>query len=431
MACIIVVGAQWGDEGKGKIIDLLTTEARHVVRSQGGNNAGHTIVVGEEEYKLHLIPSGILHSNTLCYLGAGTVIDPQVLLSEMQSLAKRGIETKGRLSISPAAHIILPHQRQIDAAQERRRQGTAVGTTGRGIGPCYADKAHRVGIRMDQLIRPEALKTALDDVLALRNPQLEQLGGSPIDVDEVWNEYRSYGEQLKPFIHSFEDELATALDNEESVLLEGAQGTFLDLTSGTYPFVTSSHTTAAGICAGAGLGPTAIDAVLGVTKAYNTRVGNGPFPTEASDALGDATAAREIGTTTGRLRRMGWLDLVMLRQATRINGFTSLALTKLDILDSLSRLKVCVGYRLDGEDICSFPTLSSDLERVEPIYQELPGWCCPTTHCTKREELPPEAIAYLATIEEFVEVPIDIVSVGPRRDSTILLSSPLAQEEMV
>lgn len=431
MTGVIAVGAQWGDEGKGKVIDLLTLQAQHVVRAQGGNNAGHTIVVGDEEYKLHLIPSGILHPETQCYIGGGTVIDPAVLLQEIKGLEEGGISVSGRLWISPTAHVILPHHRQLDVALEEAKGRAAVGTTGRGIGPCYADKAHRIGIRFDQLICSETLRATLEPSITLRNTQLGQLHGvSPAGLDEVVEEYAAYGAALRPYVRAFEDDIDEAVRSSENILFEGAQGTFLDLNSGTYPFVTSSNTTAAGVCVGAGIGPTSIDEVIGIAKAYATRVGNGPFPTEQEDAFADHHKAREFGVTTGRKRRMGWLDLVMLKTAKRLNGLTSLALTKLDILDDLDSIEVCVGYAIDGKATDRMPTLASAWESVTPIYETLPGWKSPTGHIRDFGALPENARAYVAFIEQFIGVPIDIVSVGPARDQTITIRNLFIHKEV-
>ncbi|SCA63000.1 Adenylosuccinate synthetase [Chlamydiales bacterium SCGC AG-110-P3] len=432
MTGIIVVGTQWGDEGKGKVIDLLTEQAQHVVRAQGGNNAGHTIVVGDNEYKLHLIPSGIIHSHTQCYIGSGTVIDPAVLLKEIEELEEGGITIAGRLWISPTAHVILPHHRQLDILLEKAKGAAAVGTTGRGIGPCYADKAHRLGIRFDQLVHPETLPAALAPIITLYNTQLRhQYGMEGTSLDLLIAEYSAYGRALRSYVRPFEDALDTAIRSSENILFEGAQGTFLDLNNGTYPFVTSSNTTAAGVCAGAGIGPTVIDEVTGITKAYTTRVGNGPFPTEQREAFADHQVAREFGTTTGRKRRMGWLDLMMLKTAKRLNGLTSLALTKLDILDDLDSVQVCIGYTLEGRSVDQLPTLLAEWEQVAPIYETLPGWKASTSHIKEYEMLPQNAQNYITFIEQFVGVPIDIVSVGPARNQTITIRNLFPQREVV
>lgn len=419
MACTIVVGAQWGDEGKGKIIDLLTAQPCHVIRGQGGNNAGHTIVVGHKEWQLHFIPSGVLRQTTQCYLGKGMVIDPPLLLKEMENLEKQGITCRDRLFISPSAHIILPHHKILDQILETQRKGHAVGTTGKGIGPCYADKAHRIGIRMDQLIRKDIFAQSLDQILSFYNPYLSALQYPLIDKKTVLSDYNLYAQKLQSFILPFEEKINNAIKRGEDVVLEGAQGFFLDLTSGTYPFVTSSDTTTFGLCAGSGVNLLDVDEIIGVTKAYTTRVGNGPFPTEATEQMGDPTQAREIGTTTGRVRRMGWLDLFMLKTSCRMNGFTKLALTKLDILDTFSEIKVCTGYKLHGKTLSDYPSLSSDLELVEPIYKTFPGWQKSTKEAKNIEDLPKQAIDYLSFIFEYLGVSISMISVGPERSETI------------
>lgn len=422
MPCIVVVGTQWGDEGKGKIIDLLTPQAHHIVRTQGGNNAGHTLVINGEEYKFHLIPSGILHPHTRCYIGAGTVIDPKVLLQEIDGLKKRGFDLRGRLLISSNAHVIFPYHRSLDLALEQKKGARAIGTTGRGIGPCYVDKAHRIGIRMGELCRSDLFPDILRSVAGFHEA---------FDDEATLTEYQEYAAQLSPYVCAVENRLHSALDLGETVLLEGAQGTFLDITHGTYPFVTSSNTIAGGICAGAGIGPTDVDHTLGIMKAYTTRVGNGPLPSEDSAVLLNHTNSREVGTTTGRARRIGWFDAIMARTAVRLNGITSLAITKLDILDPLPTIKVCVGYKLKGETIDYFPTLAEELEEVEPIYEEMPGWQQPTSDMRTYEQLPEEAQNYLARITSLAGAPMSILSLGPDRNQTILLQHPLGEQVAV
>lgn len=434
MPSVIVVGAQWGDEGKGKIIDLLTREAQHIIRSQGGNNAGHTILVGNEEYKLHLIPSGILQPHTQCYLGAGVVIDPEVLTQEIAMLESRGVVVKDRLWISPMAHIIFPYHKVIDKLQEERKGACSIGTTGRGIGPCYADKANRIGIRMAELTRPEILDRVLRNVLKLKNEELIKLYGvDPIEEEFLVQEMKDYGKQLSSYMAPVEEILEDAFHADENILFEGAQGTFLDLTSGTYPFVTSSNTTAAGVCVGAGVGPSRIDHTVGVVKAYTTRVGNGPLPTEVSDEENflDHHQAREFGTTTNRKRRIGWFDGELIRAAIRLNGFDSIAITKLDILDQVETIKICVGYELDGERCEAFPSLATDLKRVVPIYETLPGWKKDTSGIKEESELPKEALDYLGFIEAILGVPISMTSVGPERDQTLIRLDPFQQEVLL
>ena len=424
MPSVIVVGAQWGDEGKGKIIDILTRHAKHVVRSQGGNNAGHTIVIGDEEYKLHLTPSGILHPHTQCYIGAGVVIDPEVLIFEMNTLQSRGIDIVGRLWISPAAHVIFPFHRKLDLLQEERKGLRAVGTTGRGIGPCYADKANRIGIRMAEMINPDIFPHVLKNVVELKNEELTSLyKAEPVSYEEILSEYTRYAQHLNPHIAPVEERVDDALVAGENVLFEGAQGTFLDLNTGTYPFVTSSNTIAAGICAGAGIGPSRITHTLGVMKAYTTRVGMGPLPSEVveGEVFLNHTTAREFGTTTRRKRRVGWFDAVLGKTAVRLNGLTSVALTKLDIFDELDTIKICVAYEIGGERVNSIPYLAEDLKKAKPIYEEMPGWLTSTSDARTLGDLPIEARKYIVRIEKLLGVPISAISLGPERERTILL----------
>lgn len=429
MPSVIVVGAQWGDEGKGKIIDILTSQAKHIVRAQGGNNAGHTILIGDQEYKLHLIPSGILHQHTHCYIGAGTVIDPEVLLREINGLEARGIPCKERLMISPAAHIIFPYHRILDLLLEGKKGERAIGTTGRGIGPCYADKANRLGIRMGELIRPDIFAKVLKSVLDLKNEELVKLyDAEPLTFDEIFETFTGYAQQLEHLVGNIEEKINDVIDLGENVLFEGAQGTFLDITSGTYPFVTSSNTVAGGICVGAGVGPSRIDHTIGVLKAYTTRVGNGPLPSETGDDENflDHQSAREYGTTTGRKRRIGWFDAVLAKTAVRLNGLDSFALTKLDILDDLENIKICVGYQINGMRHDHLPSLTEDLEKILPIYETMPGWMQPTTDITSYDELPERAKDYIKRIETLCKTPVSILSLGPERERTIILSDIFA-----
>ena len=424
MPQVILIGAQWGDEGKGKIIDILTAQAKHVVRAQGGNNAGHTVIIDQEEYKLHLIPFRILHPHTHCYIGAGTVIDPEVLIQEIEALENRGIHIKGRLWISPSAHIIFPYHRTLDLLLEQKKGERSIGTTGRGIGPCYADKASRLGIRMGELIRPDIFGRVLKSVLYLKNEELTKLfGAEKMNYDDIYKKYSHYAETLKPFISDVEKMINQAIDNKENVLFEGAQGTFLDISLGTYPFVTSSNTIAGGICAGAGVGPTRIDHTIGVIKAYTTRVGNGPLPTEVQEeeSFLDHHQAREYGTTTGRKRRIGWFDAVLARTAVQLNGIDSIALTKLDILDSIENIKICVGYQIHGMRLDHMPCLSEDLEKIVPIYETVPGWKTSTSHIENYNDLPENAKNYLMRIENLCGAPISMISIGPERERTIIL----------
>ena len=432
MSNIIVVGAQWGDEGKGKIIDLLTSRAQHVVRSQGGNNAGHTIVIDNKEFKLHLIPSGILHEHTQCYIGAGTVIDPSVLIQEIEGLENRNITIDNRLWISSAAHVILPYHRKLDELLEQQKSSSRIGTTGKGIGPCYADKTYRCGIRMGELVRPKLLKKHLQTLIDQKNIELKTIfEAEELNFETIYNECLEYGKRLAPYISDVEYTVSKAIQSEENILFEGAQGTFLDLSNGTYPYVTSSSTVASGICTGAGVGPTAIDHVLGVVKAYTTRVGEGPLPTtfsEGEDFL-NYEQDREIGTTTGRKRRGGWFDAVLVRQAVRLNSLNSLALTKLDILDRLEQIKICVGYRQGTQTLDYLPYFDQDL--LEPIYETLPGWNVSTTEMTSFDDLPENAKRFISRIKNLCLVPVSAVSVGPGRNQTIMLKDFFVQEELV
>jgi|688.fasta_scaffold04059_8 adenylosuccinate synthase len=433
MPGVIVVGVQWGDEGKGKIIDLLTSKSKHVVRAQGGNNAGHTVVIGKEEYKLHLIPSGILQTDTQCYIGAGTAIDPEFLIREMESLKSRGHQIEGRLKISPAAHVIFPYHKQMDLLLEAKKGDRSIGTTGRGIGPCYADKANRLGIRMGELIRADIFPKVLKSVLTLKNEELVKIyGADPISYDVLFKLYTVYGETLKPFVAPVEELIHDALEKKERVLFEGAQGTFLDITTGTYPYVTSSNTIAGGICVGAGVGPSNIYHTLGVVKAYTTRVGHGPLPTETKEDEGflDHHRAREYGTTTGRKRRIGWFDSVLVKTAVRLNGLQSMALTKLDVLDELKTIKICVAYQIDGK-ICRFlPSLAEDLCKIVPIYETVEGWQSSTCSIRNYNELPEQAKQYLKKIEALCGIPISMISIGPERDRTIILQDLFANKEI-
>ncbi len=422
MTVTALVGTQWGDEGKGKITDVLAAQADVVVRYQGGNNAGHTVVVGERTYKLHLIPSGILSPGTTCIIGNGVVVDPQVLCGEMESLRSAGIST-ANLYISERAHVIMPYHRVLDELEEAHR-AVKIGTTARGIGPAYVDKYLRIGIRMLDLTNPQRLARLLEQALAFKNPLLQKVYGHPgFSKEELLGEYLEYGRILAPQITDTSLLLQKARQQGRKILLEGAQGTLLDIDHGTYPFVTSSNPTAGGAAPGAGLGPNQIDEVIGVVKAYTTRVGEGPFPTELTDATGDLIRerGREYGTTTGRPRRCGWFDAVMVRYAARVNGLTGLALTLLDVLDVLEEVKVCVAYDYRGQRLEHFPTDLDVLTDCRPIYATLPGWQRATGAARKREELPSKAQEYLDFIAEQVGCPIQIVSVGPRRDQTIFL----------
>ena len=428
MACVIVVGTQWGDEGKGKIVDLLTADADVIVRFQGGNNAGHTIVFDGKKFILHLIPSGIFHQDKTCLIGNGVVIDPEVLLGEIDRLEEQGVPVRpGHLYISERAHLIMPYHKAIDHGREAKKGKTKIGTTGRGIGPCYEDKIARRGIKVGDLLDEELFRAKLEEVLEEKNFYLTHyLGREALSFQEIFDSYRRMGERLAPFVTNVSLELEKARQRGAKILFEGAQGTQLDIDHGTYPFVTSSNTVAGGACHGAGVGPTTIDFVLGICKAYTTRVGGGPFPTELFDDIGNYMRDRggEFGSTTGRPRRCGWLDGVVLKEAVRLNGLSALAITKLDVLSGLNPLKVCVAYNLDGQRVETFPANIRAVERVEPIFEELPGWQEDISGIKNFSDLPQATKDYLKWIEDFTGVPIDIVSVSPARDQTIVLKNP-------
>jgi adenylosuccinate synthase len=427
LANVIVIGAQWGDEGKGKITDLLSRSADVVVRYQGGVNAGHTIVVNGQTFKLHLIPSGILYPDTECIIGCGTVIDPQVLIGELEQLKQLNIST-ANLLISQTAHVTMPYHRLIDQAVEERRGNHKIGTTGRGIGPTYADKSERTGIRVLDLMEPEGLREQLEWTINYKNVILEKLYNlPPLDPQQVIDQYLEYAEYLRPYVVDTSVKIYDAIKRRRNILFEGAQGTLLDLDHGTYPYVTSSNPVAGGACVGTGLGPTMIDRVIGVSKAYTTRVGEGPFPTELQGKIGELLCERgaEFGTTTGRQRRCGWFDAVIGRYAVRINGMDCIALTKLDVLDTLAEIKVCVAYEIDGDRCEHFPTNARHFARCRPIYKTLPGWQVSTTNCRTLEDLPKQALDYLKFLAELMEVPIAIVSLGASRDQTIIVEDPI------
>ncbi len=419
---IAVVGMQWGDEGKGKVIDLLSGEASHIARAQGGNNAGHTIVALGKEFRFHLVPSGMLYPHTKCYIGGGTVIDPGSILAELEGLKKNGISDLKRLSISLYAHIVFPYHRLIDHLSEKQKGGAAVGTTGRGIGPCYTDKINRCGIRLADLLNPELFRSKLQMAVLQKNRELEKLyEHPPLEWEPIYHEYLDYAKQLAPFAAPVEELLFEAAKKGEKILFEGAQGALLDITFGTYPFVTSSCTLSGGICAGLGVGPSRIHQTIGVTKVYTTRVGNGPLPTELNECelsyFPDHISSREVGTTTGRKRRMGWFDAFLLKHTICLNGADSLALMKLDILDQVDEIKICTGYR----NCKNFPATIEDLSRAVPIYETHPGWKKSTQDVKIYDELPQLAKAYVRRIEELCGIPISLISVGPEREKTLWL----------
>ncbi|HMU54350.1 MAG TPA: adenylosuccinate synthase [Nitrospira sp.] len=428
MSNLVVIGAQWGDEGKGKIVDILARDADVVVRYQGGSNAGHTVINQNGTFIFHLIPSGILYRGTLCVIGNGVVVDPAALIEEMDHLAGQGVHIGKNFIISQRAHLILPYHKAIDKASEQSKGSRRIGTTGRGIGPSYADKMSRIGIRVGDLLNPKTFRTKLEENLIEINWFLEQLYKvERFEVEKVFQQYMGYAERLKSHIADAVTLVNKMIDNRKTILFEGAQGTHLDVDLGTYPYVTSSSATAGGAATGSGVGPTKIDAVLGVAKAYTTRVGSGPFPTELSDEIGRGLQERgkEYGSTTGRPRRCGWFDAVVMRHATKVNGLSSLALTKLDVLDGCKELNVCTAYRYQGAVYKDMPADLQALQESEPVYKRFKGWSASTTGLTTYGRLPAEAKRYLEYIADQAECPIDIISTGSRRDATIILKNPL------
>lgn len=431
MATVVVVGTQWGDEGKGKIVDLLSAYAEKVVRFQGGNNAGHTLVVNGQRSILHLIPSGILYPNTRCLIGNGVVVDSKILLEEIEGLGKRGIVVNPqRLGISERAHLIMPYHKAIDVAREEAKGKSRIGTTGRGIGPCYEDKVARVGIRACDLRDPHGLREKIETNLEEKNFCLTKLFGSePLDPEPIVARYLSIADEISPFIIDVSAELDGAIKSGGNILFEGAQGCLLDVDHGTYPFVTSSNTIAANASIGAGIGPNKLDHIVGVVKAYTTRVGAGPFVSELIDEIGEylQEKGQEFGATTGRRRRCGWFDLVVARYAARLNGLTHLAITKLDVLTGLDTLKLCIAYEHQGARLESIPPQLSTLNTCSPIYEEMEGWNEDITGARTLRELPKSARAYIRRIEEFIGAPVSIVSVGSGREETIITRNPFAE----
>jgi adenylosuccinate synthase len=426
MPNIVVVGAQWGDEGKGKVVDVITPHVDVVVRYQGGNNAGHTVVVGREKYVLHSIPSGILHPGRRCVIGCGVVVHPPSLIEEMESLVRRGVNLDGNLFISKNAHLIMPYHPALDRASEAKLGARRIGTTGTGVGPAYMDKAGRVGIRMADLLDERLFREKLEANLAQKNRLLREIyDAQTFSVEEILAPYMRFAGWLAPYITDTALLLNRWIESGYSVLFEGAQGTMLDLDHGTYPYITSSSTTSGGASTGTGVPPTRIHGVLGVAKAYTTRVGEGPFPTEMVDAMGETLRARgnEYGATTGRPRRCGWFDAVVMRYATRVNGFDTVALTKLDVLDQMETIKVCVGYKWRGDALTDFPEEESVLREAEPVYEEVSGWVASTQGVRHEAELPAKARQYLERLEELIGVPFCLVSTGAVRDDTIVCSS--------
>ena len=423
MPVAIILGTQWGDEGKGKIVDYLAEKADVVVRYQGGNNAGHTVITNGKEFKLHLLPSGILYENKVCVLGNGVVIDPPVLLKELRDIKAKGIKV-AEMKISDRAHVIMPYHLLLDKVQEEALGKKKIGTTKRGVGPCYADKHNRVGIRIADLLEPELLREKITANLETKNQYFEKIyNETGFEIEAVYQEYLQYGEELRPYICDTIPYVNEAITAGKKVLLEGAQATLLDVDYGTYPYITSSHPTAGGACVGAGIGPTRIDKVVGVVKAYTTRVGEGPFPTELDDEIGQYIqyTGKEYGTTTGRPRRCGWLDMVMIKYAASVNGLAYLAITRLDILDELDEVKICTGYQCGDIVVTDFPASLEKLGTMAPILETLPGWEVPISDIRDYKKLPEKARKYVERIAELAGVPLAIVSVGPARDQTIFV----------
>jgi len=424
---VVVLGTQWGDEGKGKIVDLLTEQIAAVVRFQGGHNAGHTLVIGGEKTVLHLIPSGILHRNVLCLIGNGVVVSPEALLKEIAGLEARGVPVSERLRLSPACPLILPSHVALDQAREQQRGDAKIGTTGRGIGPAYEDKVARRGVRLADLASPERFAVKLKEVMAYHNFMLQNYyQADPVDYDQVLADCTEMAKTIIPMIADVTGILHDLRKQGKSIMFEGAQGSLLDIDHGTYPFVTSSNTTAGGTSTGSGFGPLYLDYILGITKAYTTRVGGGPFPTELHCDVGARLAERghEFGATTGRARRCGWFDAVALKHAIQVNSISGICLTKLDVLDGLEQINICVGYQDEQGNTISYLSGSEDYEAVRPVYEQMPGWSDSTVGVKALEELPANARAYISRLEALIEAPIDIISTGPDRVETIVLRDP-------
>jgi adenylosuccinate synthase len=422
MPVSVVIGSQWGDEGKGKVVDLLSEDIDIVARYQGGANAGHTIMWGDKTFVLHLVPSGIFHEGVTCVIGNGVVIDPVAVMKEIGMIQELGYSVDGRLLISHNAHLIMPYHKQIEAAREQSRDASAIGTTGRGIGPAYVDKFARTGIRVVDLLDRDVLRSKLRASIAEKNAILKSVyGAETLDVDAIVDEYVEFDKLIDPYVTDTTQYLGNALKEGKRVLAEGAQGSLLDVDFGTYPFVTSSHPTVGGCCTGLGVPPTEINRVIGIVKAYCTRVGNGPFPTELHDDTGERLReeGHEFGATTGRPRRCGWLDLVALRYTSMINGMTDYAITKMDVLSGFDEIRVCTAYRYDGKETSRFPSETQTLERVEPVYETLPGWKEDISQVASADELPAAARDYLRFISEHTGVRISMISTGPKREQTI------------
>jgi len=425
MSTLVVVGSQWGDEGKGKITDLLSKEADIIVRYQGGSNAGHTVVKGDEQYIFHLIPSGILHSGVKCFIGNGVVIDPQSLLQEIEDLKKKNIEVDGNLFIDFKAHVVFPYHKILDEIKENKRGKDKIGTTKRGIGPAYVDKIARIGIRMIDMVNGKSLSKKIEINLNEKNDIFEKLYGLKISNQEkkdILKKYIEYGQLLKKYMIDVSLHLNQAINEDKKILFEGAQGTLLDIDHGTFPYVTSSNPIAGGACTGTGVGPTKINKVMGITKAYTTRVGRGPFPTELTGELGEHIRQKggEFGATTGRPRRCGWFDAVLVNYAVRINGMDCMVLTKIDVLSDFDKIKICTSYKYNGDTIKEFPINIETLQNCIPIYEEMEGWKGDVSQITKYENLPKQLKAYISRIEELVKTKVVIISVGPKRSQTII-----------
>ncbi|WP_288798445.1 adenylosuccinate synthase [uncultured Megasphaera sp.] len=425
MATAMVIGTQWGDEGKGKIVDYLAQKADVVIRSQGGNNAGHTVVVNDQSFALRLLPSGILFSDKTCIIGSGVVVNPSVLLAEIDSIKARGVHISS-LEISTRAHVIFPYHIRIDEEDEKLKGEAKIGTTKNGIGPCYADKVNRIGIRVGDMLDEAVFREKLKYNVTLKNRLFKMYYECDgFSYEEMLQEYLEYAEKIRPYVRDTDYSVNYYISQGKKALFEGAQATMLDLDHGTYPFVTSSNPTSGGACVGAGVGPRKMENIVGVVKAYTTRVGAGPFPAEQINEAGEylRNTGHEFGTVTGRPRRCGWLDTAVVKYAAMLNSLDYLAITRLDILDGLDTIKICTGYTYEGKKIEEYPASLAVMEKVQPIYETLPGWKTPISHCRNYEELPKEARSYVERISELVGVPLGIVSVGPNRDQTIILQS--------
>jgi adenylosuccinate synthase len=424
MANRVVIGSQWGDEGKAKIVDFLTLDADVIVRFQGGANAGHTVEVGDKKFVFHLIPSGIMHPTKACVVGNGVVLDPIQTLNEIADLHNKGINPEGRLFIADNAHVVLPYHSALDRAKEKKAGKAAIGTTGRGIGPCYSDKVNRIGVRVGDLMDERELRPRVEAMAKVHNEEFRVMYDVPeIDPEQVIKDYLALGEKIRPFVRDVSDYLFAEVKAGKRLIFEGAQGTILDVDHGTYPFVTSSNTVSGYAACGSGLGPTAIDQVVGVVKAYTTRVGNGPFPTELLDETGDKLRkiGNEYGATTGRNRRCGWFDAPVVRKAAVVNGLTHLAITKLDVLDTFDEIQICTHYECDGEKFDLIPNQLSKVSRCKPVYEMMPGWKASTTACRSWDSLPENAKKYLKRMSELVGVKIGMISIGAKRDESIII----------